>query len=208
MKLQSLLLFATAAVGSACVYDADERCGAAMTFDATLDICVCDTDAVADGLGCKRCAADEVALAGACSCATGSSKNADNICVEVAGLGDACASSAECTTPEYPVCAPATGGSSANTCTNACTSDDDCGTTYTCALWEAAPYCRTFSGFGATCSDQADCAGKDAAFCESFQTHTCVVAGCTIGTDDCPRGLQCCDFSGFGLPNLCAEACQ
>jgi len=191
-----------------CVYNSNERCGPAMRLDATLDVCVCDDNAVITGLGCTPCAADEIVVAGACACPSGSAKNAVNTCEIVRGLGDACATSSECTNATYGYCAPATAGSTANTCTSTCITDVDCGATYTCATWEARPYCRAFSGLAKSCSSQADCAGTDATFCESTQTHRCMVAGCSLTTDDCPRDTTCCDFSSYGLGTLCAGACQ
>jgi hypothetical protein len=192
---------------SACVYDADARCGPAMTYVAAAHACACDSDAIAVAGGCQPCAADEVVAAGACACAAGQTKNADNLCVTVAGLGDACdTQTSPCTDATYSYCATK-GGGTAGTCTNPCASNADCGAAYTCATWETPPYCRTFDGVGAACSSSADCT-EDAQYCDTFQSHTCVRQGCSLALDDCERGTMCCDFSSFGLGTLCAEACQ
>jgi hypothetical protein len=190
-----------------CLYDPDHRCGPAMTFVDAAKTCVCDSNAVAVTGGCKVCASDEVPVAGKCGCAAGQTKNADNVCAAVTGLGDACDTATQpCTNPQYSYCAVKAAGT-AGTCTKTCGSDTDCDSSYTCADWEAQPYCRTFEGVGDSCASSADCT-KDAQFCDTFQTHTCVIQGCSLTDQDCPRNSLCCDFSGFGLGTLCAGACQ
>ena len=196
----------TALAGSGCLYDSDKRCGPAMTYVTGANACVCDSNAVAVPGGCQACAADEVAAAGKCACASGKTKSADNICVTVAGLGDPCnTTSAPCTDATYSYCAVGESGP-AGTCTKTCTSNADCGATYTCARWEAQPYCRTFNGLGTSCATSADCT-EDAKFCENLSTHTCVFS-CSLAANDCPRDMTCCDFSNYGLGTLCAGACQ
>jgi hypothetical protein len=192
---------------SACVYDSSQRCGPAMTYVEAAHACVCDANAVAVVGGCTPCAADEVAAAGKCACPTGQTKNAENQCRIVAGLGDACDTQTQaCTSAAYPYCAPGDTGT-AGTCTKTCASNADCDPAYTCATWEAQPYCRTFEGAGASCASAADCTG-DANSCDTFQTHTCVVADCSVTKNDCPRGTMCCDFSSLGFGTVCAGACQ
>ena len=201
MKLSILVLVVT----TGCVYDANELCGPHMKYDTSLDVCLCDDSSIADGLRCTLCPADEVAVAGACGCAPGSTKNSAGVCDRVVGLGDPCQSASDCTNPGYAYCAPGVTGSS---CTSACASDSDCGDSYTCATWEPQPYCREFVGLGMSCTSAADCAGTDATFCDTYQSHTCIVAGCTVGDGACPRGTLCCDFSQYGFGTLCAAACQ
>ena len=192
-------------VGS-CVYDSGQRCGPAMTFVAASNACVCDSNAIAVVGGCQPCAADEVPAGGACGCAAGQSKNAANVCVMVAGLGDPCdTASSPCNDAKYPYCA-VRGTGTAGTCTKACASNTDCDTVYTCATWEAQPYCRTFVGVGVSCAAPTDCVG-DAQFCDTFVSHTCVVSGCSLTANNCPRGSMCCDFSGYGLGTMCTPAC-
>jgi hypothetical protein len=202
----SLLAALTALLGG-CVYDASQRCGPAMTFVEAASSCVCDSNAVAVAGGCQTCAADEVPSGGKCACAAGKTKSAGNLCVTVAGLGDPCSTvTAPCTDPTYSYCA-VQGSATTGTCTKQCASNTDCGAAYTCATWEAQPYCRTFAGVGASCGSAADCT-QDARYCDTFQTHSCVVSGCSLTANDCPRGSMCCDFSGYGLGTLCAGACQ
>jgi hypothetical protein len=202
MKLSILVLVLVAAAG--CVYDASDRCGPNMIFVAKLEACLCADNAIVEDLGCKACEPDEVVIAGACGCAPGSAKSADDVCERIAGLGDACASAGDCTNPAYAYCAPGVAGS---TCTSTCDDDAGCGDAYTCATWEPQPYCRQFVGLGMSCTSSADCAATDATFCDTYQSHTCIVAGCSLDNGACPRGTMCCDFSQYGFGTLCAAAC-
>jgi hypothetical protein len=60
------------------------------------------------------------------------------------------------------------------------------------------------TGIGTPCSSHADCASFDATYCESFQSHQCLIEGCAVSPDDCPTDYECCDLSSFGLENtLC-----
>lgn len=202
----ALLALLTALVAGACLYDPGQRCGPSMIYNETSFACVCEGNAIAVTGGCRRCADDEVATAGKCACPDGQSKNADNVCVTVAGLGRPCdTATAPCSDSTYSYCA-VRGGGTAGTCTKPCASHNDCDPTYTCATWEAQPYCRTFEGAGMPCSAPADCSG-DATHCDSFATHTCLVAGCSLTANDCPRSTMCCDLSRFGIGNLCTESC-
>ncbi len=197
-----LVVCAVASLHGGCVYDAANTCGPSMRYESALGVCVCDDDAVAVGGGCKKCADDEVVSGVSCGCPAGETKNADNRCAPVPGLGSACAATSECTAPPFDLCAIRDGIGS---CTSQCSADTDCPANYVCADWEPVPYCRVFTGYGATCVTD-ECASYDASFCA--QGH-CVVQGCTLGVDDCPRDTGCCDFSGFGIGTLCvpAEAC-
>jgi hypothetical protein len=202
-----LVIALIAPVAGGCLYDPDRRCGPAMTYLEAAETCVCNPDAIPVPGGCQACAADEVASGGKCACPAGQTKNAQGACATVTGLGDACdTASAPCTDAMYSFCATKSSGT-AGTCTRTCSSTADCDAAYTCATWDAHPHCRTFEGLGDTCTAPADCTG-DARFCDTFQTHTCIVAGCSLTTNDCPRDQTCCDFSGFGLGTLCAGACQ
>ena len=178
-----------------------------MVYVAAAAACVCEPNAIAVSGGCQPCAADEIVAGAACACAPGKTKSADNRCVTVAGLGDACdTATAPCTDATYSYCAAGDAGT-AGTCTNRCAGDSDCDSVYTCATWESAPYCRTFTGAGASCASDADCV-DDAKWCDIYKTHKCVVQGCSLTQRDCPRDTQCCDLSGYGFGTLCVEACQ
>jgi len=203
---QPLLLCVWAVLASACFADS-ERCEPGMSYNAERNVCTCAANAVAIEGGCLACASDEVVLADGCGCAAGETKNDASICAVAPGLGDPCSAAQPCTDTTYNHCAPASAGSTAGTCTTTCASDADCGSTRTCATWEAQPYCRDFSGVGESCAMDGDCAGFDAQSCDTYRTHTCKVKGCSVDTDDCPRDSTCCDLSAFGVGTVCLEMC-
>jgi hypothetical protein len=194
-------------LAAGCIDD-DDRCGPNMMYDAVTSTCMCEPSSFAANGGCTPCAADEVVIGGtSCGCAPGQAKDASNVCATVAGLGDSCSDTTPCSDATYSYCAPSTAGSIAGTCTSSCTVDEDCGAAFTCATWEAHPYCRAFSGFGMSCAAQSDCAGYDAQACDTVQSHVCVIAGCSLVNDDCARGTTCCDLSAFGAGTICMGAC-
>lgn len=207
IRWQALLASLLTLPAGACIDDAD-RCGPNMMYDSATSTCMCEPNAFASPAGCTPCASDEVVVGGtSCGCAAGQAKDTSNVCVTVAGLGDPCDADAPCTDTTYSFCAPSTAGSIAGTCTTSCATDDDCGAAFTCATWEAQPYCRAYTGAGTSCSTQEDCASFDARTCDTFATHACMVAGCSLDDDNCPRGTTCCDLSAFGAGTACLGAC-
>lgn len=196
-----------ATVATGCVSLHPEQCGEYMLFDAERRLCVCTENAIAVSGGCQPCATDEVVVGNACACPPRQAKNEANLCATVAGLGDSCSASMPCSDATYGFCAPSTAGVTSGTCTQQCATNDDCQPAYTCATWEGVPYCREFSGLGNACVEEADCAGLDARVCDTSATQACVVAGCSVAENDCPRGSTCCDLSAFGAGTLCMGDC-
>jgi len=47
----------------------------------------------------------------------------------------------------------------------------------------------------------------DATLRDTYQSHTCLIRGCSRSAQPCPRGSMCCDLSVYGLGTLCAPAC-
>jgi hypothetical protein len=199
-NLLRLALAATLATTSTGCLDSflEPACGSYMYYDPEVAACLCDDNAIPVPLGCQPCAADEVVVGTQCACPPGQTKDAADLCVAVPGLGDTCDETHPCTDAVYDTCAETS--VDAYTCTHACGIDDDCPAAYTCADWESAPYCREFTGVGNACAGPADCAGLDADFCAQ---GLCVVDGCTVGVEECPRGMACCDLSEFGIGTLC-----
>ncbi|MCX5747040.1 MAG: hypothetical protein NT062_31605 [Proteobacteria bacterium] len=178
-----------------------------MEYVATLAACVCASNAIAVSGGCEACADEEVVVDNQCACPAGEVKDASGTCGTVPGLGTPCNPQASsCTDATYNYCAAS--GVDTGTCTNRCTVDADCGATGTCADWEPEPYCRTFTGAGKSCAVQADCAGLDAAACDAVISHTCIVVGCSVSGNECPRDQVCCDYTSLGYGLLCQAACQ
>jgi hypothetical protein len=173
-----VLLSAGLAVPS-CV-DSDDRCGSERELDAT-GVCICKAGTVDQG----------------------------GTCVEVveapSGLGDACDESALCSDPLFPDCHAAEG--EPGFCTkNDCTSSDECGKGYHCALDETPAYCRPPTGQGAPCDSDDDCKDFDATFCSIGNPAgvVCLVRDCVDDTS-CSPGYGCFDLGMFmpGLPKVC-----
>jgi hypothetical protein len=60
------------------------------------------------------------------------------------------------------------------------------------------------TGLGATCQSSADCAAYQATYCETFQSHTCLIQDCAANPSICPAGWGCCtSVTRYGLPTLC-----
>jgi len=189
------------ALPSACVYDASDRCGPHQVMYQDLR-CVCDAHSAPTATGCVPCGADEVPGATGCVCKPGYSKQDAAAACEPTpmGLGTACDASTPCTDPEFMHCEGADGHAY---CTNTgCASSADCTGGYACDVSVTPSVCRRPPlGLSMSCSSQADCAGTEATFCDTFMSHTCLVQGCSLAPDDCFAGWQCCDF---GLPQpLC-----
>lgn len=195
-----LALLAPAAPG--CIYDPDQPCGENMEMSSDGIHCVCVAGTVYTPDGCVTCGDHEVPTAAGCVCEDGYSKpTADAACVETpAGLGAACDPAAPACTAPYDHCEPASG--SGYCTTTGCTTSDECEGGYAC---NAEATCqRPPVGLGKGCETPDDCAGTEATFCDSFQTHSCQVQGCTLDPNNCFVGFECCDLSAFGLPQpLC-----
>ena len=185
-----------------CLYDPDQPCDEGMVLYGDGLRCVCAEGLVYTPTGCVACGDHEVATPGGCVCEDGYSKpTADAACQETpSGLGVSCNPAAPACAPEYAHCEPSAGG---GYCTTAgCTSSDECEGGYAC---NAESICeRPPLGLGQACETPDDCAGTEATFCDSFMTHSCQVQGCSLSSDDCFSGFECCDLSAFGLPEpLC-----
>jgi hypothetical protein len=191
--------------------DGAERCGPNQVLWETEMRCVCAEGAAYTADGCVLCGTNEVASTNGCVCDVGYGRPAPTAPCEAIpeGVGTPCSTDAECLNPSYPHCQSSPGG---DYCTNQnCAADGDCDGGYLCNLAGEPPYCqRPPIGEGVPCAAPADCAGKDANFCEAFVSFTCMVQGCNLEPDSCFTGRECCDLSGFGLPPLClpAGACQ
>lgn len=184
-----------------CLYDSDKPCGDLDVYGDNAR-CVCPAGSAYTPDGCVACGAHEVASASGCVCEEGYSKpTADAPCAETpTGLGTECDPAAPSCPEPYDHCEPA---SDAGYCTTSgCSASTDCEGGYAC---NADAVCqRPPVGLGKSCSSPDDCAGTEATFCDTFQTHACQVQGCSLAPNDCFVGFECCDLSAFGLPEpLC-----
>jgi hypothetical protein len=197
-----IVLFAgLAAAIAACVYDSDDRCSPdQVLYDDGR--CICVEGTVLTAQGCVPCGENEVAGGSECVCIEGFSRpTPDSPCQALpSALGVACdVSGAPCSDPSYALCFAASG--SAGYCTSECTTSEECVGGYVCDVAAAPPYCRRPpTGVGRACATDADCADTEAAYCESFMLHQCVVRDCSPADQDCFPGTQCCDLSEFGVP--------
>lgn len=62
------------------------------------------------------------------------------------------------------------------------------------------------TGQGDACESATDCEGNQAAYCESFFLHQCLVEGCIAeGAAPCSDGWLCCDFTGVAGISVCVD---
>jgi hypothetical protein len=184
-----------------CVYDSSNRCGPHQVMYGDSLRCVCDSTSAYSATGCTPCGEHEVPGPAGCACEPGYAKPAAGAaCSEVPmGLGSPCSTSEPCADPTFAVCAPGADGS--GYCTNACAAAEDCSGGYACNTSAAESFCqRPPTGTGVSCTSDADCAGTESTYCDSFVTHACLVQGCTVSPNDCFSGTECCDLSAFGVP--------
>ncbi|HKO51129.1 MAG TPA: hypothetical protein VJV79_25645 [Polyangiaceae bacterium] len=165
------------ALPSACVYDSKDRCGPHQVMYEDLR-CVCDAT---------------------------STMNAAGVCEPaVVGLGAACDASTPCGDPEFNYCEAGADGKGYCTKTG-CASPEECKDGYACDASVTPSVCRRPpAGLGMSCTADVDCAGTEATYCDTFQSHSCLVQGCSLTPDNCFVGWECCDLSSFGVPQpLC-----
>jgi len=171
------------AMPSACMYDSSDRCGPHQVMYEDLR-CVCAPGYALASPTATTCDAIPTGIGAPCDTAT-----------------------ASCTDPVYNHCEP--GANGMGYCTNAnCASSDDCTDGYACDLAVTPSVCRKPpTGLGKSCTSEADCAGTEATYCDTFVTHTCLVQGCSLAPDNCFVGTECCDLSSFGIAQpLCVAA--
>jgi hypothetical protein len=104
-----------------------------------------------------------------------------------------------CTDATYNFCATSPSGE--GYCTTSGCTGGDCTGGYACDLGATPSYCkRPPKGLSMSCTSNADCAGTEATYCDMYQSHSCLVEGCTVSPDSCFEGWDCCDLSAFGVP--------
>lgn len=202
-------ILAFAIVG--CVYDSDQRCGEGQVLETEgSETCICAPGYATTPTGCVRCGQHETAGATGCVCEAGYSRASETApCTATpAGLGTACdATSNPCMDATYNFC-HATSGTAGYCTVQNCTSETGCSGGYVCDLAASPSYCRRPPvGAGTPCESDANCAGTEATYCDTSQSHSCVVQGCTLAPDNCFTGTECCDLSIYGITApLCVPA--
>jgi len=207
-----LVAFSSLLGVSSCLYDSSDRCDPKQVYDANAGLCVCTGNTIAgtkpDGSqGCVDCAEHEVASNDACVCEEGYQRpTPEAACVIVPdALGLACDSDDDCADATFDTCHLLDDGS--GYCTNIGCAPGECTGGYACDTVVTPSYCaRPPAGTGMSCATDADCAGTEATFCETFQSHTCFVEGCALDGNDCP-GKDCCDLTGPSLGMIKKTIC-
>jgi hypothetical protein len=171
-------------LGVAC-NDTDTPC-------AVADYDVCHVIAAGAGYCTSTCAADQDCLGGYTCNQAGS-----GFCQRPPQAGDPCDDAGNaCAAGKYELCHLGTDGT--GYCTNACTGDGDCSGDFRCHDPGANGFCRRpATGHGDACESAADCAGKEADYCETIQSHLCLVRCSAGNTAGCFEGESCCDFAVF-----------
>ena len=131
-------------------------------------------------------------------CVDGYARPADGAACELIpeALGADCDThGTACTNEKYPLCHIT---DDQGYCTSTCTSSDDCEGGYQCHTDEAGGFCRRPPvGYGKDCKSDDDCAGGEATYCDTIQSHLCLVRCAAGKTDVCFEGEECCDFTLF-----------
>jgi hypothetical protein len=185
----------------ACTYDPDDRCGPNAEVYGDGLRCVCVAGAALTPTGCVMCGPNEEAGATACQCVPGYSRPAgDGACEEdpMTGQGLACDDATPCADPLAVHCEADASGS--GYCTTTDCTETPCSGDYACDESASPSVClRPPIGQGLSCSSAADCAGTEATFCDTVESQTCLVRGCSVSPNDCFIGWSCCDLSSLGL---------
>jgi hypothetical protein len=183
---------------SACVYDDSQRCGPHQVLLGS-DRCACEAGYVPGDSGCVPCGEDERESNGECVCIEGYARPAEDAACELIpeALGTACdTEGAPCRNEQYPLC-HATDGTHGY-CTSGCASSADCNGGYQCHEDGADSFCRRPPvGYGDSCQSDDDCAEGEATYCDTIQSHLCLVRCSAGNTDVCFEGEGCCDFTIF-----------
>ena len=203
-SILSVLAFGSAA--PSCILS-DSRCDAHQRqYDLGLHTCVCEAGYVLSprGYGCVPCGKNEEPKNDECVCKSGFTRaSATADCEEVAGsvLGAECDAEKPCNDPN-PYCAESE--ESPYCTTRGCTRNDDCPMDWRCGTAGDERFCqKPPPGFGMPCQSSADCAGTEATFCETLQTHMCIVSNCAGHPSDCPSQSSCCDLTALIGTSLC-----
>lgn len=201
-KTFALLWAVVVAAPLACTYDPDDPCGPNEEMYGDGLRCVCVAGAALTPTGCVLCGENEVATATTCECVPGFSRPAaGGACEEdvVSGQGVACDEAMPCLDELASHCQADASGSDYCTTTN-CT-ETPCSEGYGCDQSASPSVClRPPLGQSLSCTKDADCAGTEATFCDTVESHSCLVEGCAIDGDDCFIGWACCDLTPLGLP--------
>lgn len=185
-----------AATLSACIYDADDRCGTGQTMSQGACRCLEGMIIAEDG-SCVPCGENENPIGAKCECVEGFGRAADDQpCKPVKDArGEACdPKQGACDDAQYSYCAPAAEGD--GYCTKqGCTTSADCSSGYACEEKASPSFCsRPPVGQGRPCASMDDCADYEAEYCEPYVTKTCLVHSCHLDEVQCHGTFTCCAY--------------
>jgi len=143
--------------------------------------------------GCIECGKNEVGSASGCACKSGYVRENPKAACEKAPTAEHRADGG-------------TGESNAEAGVGGCSEDGDCTAGQACHP-DTATCMSPPAGLGQSCASDADCAGTQAEHCDVFFTQTCQQKNCSLSSDNCFVGYECCDLSAFGFTEtLCVPA--
>lgn len=194
-KLCGVALVLLSASAAGCILTNDKCDAHQVEVPGDYAICVCEENAApnSSGAGCTPCGENEVVKDRVCTCQAGFVRASGTGICTASAIGASC-SSAPCSA-EFPFCYGE--GTPAAYCTRRdCASNADCPESWSCENSAGTRYCRKApSGLGVSCTSSPDCAAYEASYCEAFQSHTCFIQGCAVGTATCPNEWLCCDYA-------------
>jgi hypothetical protein len=207
-----LLAFTSLGGASSCLYHSSDRCDPGQIYDDAAGLCECDAsqNLVTSEHGCVACGDHQVVMSDQCACEDGYQMVGTVCQLKPEALGVACTSDKDCTDAKYDTCHALAGGS--GYCTNVgCKDDSVCDGGYACDMSASPAFCaRPPTGDGDPCTTDAQCAGKEATFCEIYMSHVCYVEGCSLTANDCFPGKECCDLGpksgGLVKKQICVKA--
>jgi hypothetical protein len=188
----------------ACLVDLDDRCGENQRYDSDQANCRCDAGFELVGTTCVACGENEIGSADGCVCDAGFSRaTPDANCEKLAGLGQECASDADCGDERYGHCRLETGGAPGYCTTPDCATSADCPGDYGCNTRETPTFCEhPPQGLGVPCTSSSECDGNVASYCETVSAHACLVNDCKPDPNKCHGDWVCCDI-GLLSQSLC-----
>ena len=190
---------------TACLVESDKRCDANQVevTGQGRDYCACAPGFVIDddNVGCKACAENETSEANMCVCLEGYVRASPSDPCAMSSLGAPCESDTNCA-GDFPACVSDDRGGYCSS--RGCQSSSDCQPNWYCQRDAGESTCRKPpEGYREPCSGPADCAGTSATFCDSFQSRSCLIEGCGVGTP-CPGDWSCCRIAVISV-SLCIE---
>ena len=196
----------SAVIASSCLID-DECDAHQVKVEGVMAACECEPGYVIgpEKYGCVRCGKNEEAKSNECVCKEGFSRPTPTADCQrfVAGdLGTKCENDSECSA-DNPFCALS---SDPGYCTTRdCEHSSDCPENWRCNTQSEPAFCeKAPAGLGMSCKTNADCTDSDAAYCEAFMSHTCMINECAQQPSKCLNGTVCCDLSALIGTSLCA----